>query len=118
MPVKLLTDDMDFTPECERALGEIFDRYDRDGDDALNEAELQAFARFTNGSEFSTEELADIRTNLVCTDAGALLKEGFLQLYHLQTAVGDDDETWRDLRKHGYDDCLQLRPDNTADRHV
>ncbi|KAJ2709183.1 hypothetical protein H4R19_004381 [Coemansia spiralis] len=65
---------------------------------------------------FSSSELADIRTNLACTDSGALLKAGFLQLYHLQASVDDDeddnnDETWRDLQKHGYDDNLRLVQD-------
>ncbi|KAJ1888049.1 hypothetical protein LPJ66_008771, partial [Kickxella alabastrina] len=49
MAVELLQDDMEFTPKCEAALGEIFDRYDKDRDGELNEQELQAFATFTNG---------------------------------------------------------------------
>lgn len=46
-------DNMEFTPECEAALNEIFSRYDKDKDGALNEEELQAFAQFTNGKPVS-----------------------------------------------------------------
>ncbi|KAJ2125491.1 hypothetical protein IW147_000840 [Coemansia sp. RSA 720] len=109
MPVELLTEDLDFTPECERALLEIFARYDKDHDGALNDTELQAFAIFTNGHEFSETELEDIRNYLKCTDKRWLLKEGFLQMYSLQTASGDSDETWKDLEKHGYNRDLILR---------
>ncbi|KAI9479774.1 hypothetical protein LPJ78_003395 [Coemansia sp. RSA 989] len=109
MPVKLLTEDLDFTPECEKALVEIFTRYDKDKDGALNDEELQAFAKFTNGTEFTTDELADIREHLECNDKEWLLQEGFMQLYSLQTTSGDSEETWKDLRKHGYDDNLKLK---------
>ncbi|KAI7830900.1 hypothetical protein BX661DRAFT_90361 [Kickxella alabastrina] len=109
MAVELLQDDMEFTPKCEAALGEIFDRYDKDRDGALNEQELQAFATFTNGEPFSTVDLNDIRSNLDCTDDGSLLKGGFIQLYSLQTNAGDDEETWRDIKKHGYNDNLDLQ---------
>ncbi|KAJ1757086.1 hypothetical protein LPJ77_006616 [Coemansia sp. RSA 2523] len=109
MPVELLTEDLDFTPECERALLEIFTRYDKDKDGALNDTELQAFATFTNGHNFSSTELEDIRTYLKCTKEGWLLKEGFLQMYSLQSASGDLDETWKDLEKHGYTKDLVLK---------
>ncbi|KAJ1878242.1 hypothetical protein H4R99_008522 [Coemansia sp. RSA 1722] len=104
MPVDLIQDDMEFTPECEAALVEIFSRYDKDNDGALNDEEIQAFAKYTNEAE-----LEEIRDNLDCREEdGALLKGGFLQLYSLQTNAGDEEETWKDLKKHGYDDSLQL----------
>ncbi|KAJ2803303.1 hypothetical protein H4R21_002085 [Coemansia helicoidea] len=108
MRAELLDEDGDLSPACKQALYEIFDRYDKDGDGALNDAEIQAFARDTNGSEFSRGELDEIRGHLECTDDGALCREGFLELYHLQTSAGDEDETWKDLKKHGYDDSLRL----------
>ncbi|KAJ2157867.1 hypothetical protein GGF46_004203 [Coemansia sp. RSA 552] len=110
MPVDLLTEELDLTPKCEAALGEIFDRYDLDKDGALNNAELTAFAQFTNGKPFAESELADIRMYLQCRQTDqALLREGFIQLYSLQIGAGDLDETWRDLHKHGYDDQLELK---------
>ncbi|KAJ1820570.1 hypothetical protein GGH91_002493 [Coemansia sp. RSA 2671] len=108
MRAELLQDNLEFTAKCEQALAEIFERYDLDKDGALNDEEIQAFATFTNGSPFTESDLADIRTNLDCNEQGALLKGGFLQLYSLQTNAGDDDETWADLKKHGYNDRLEL----------
>ncbi|KAJ2889968.1 hypothetical protein IWW38_004392 [Coemansia aciculifera] len=108
MRVELLQDNLELSPKCEAALTEIFERYDKDRDGALNDSEIQAFAMFTNGSPFTEVDLADIRTNLDCTEDGALLKCGFLQLYSLQTNAGDDDETWADLEKHGYNSDLEL----------
>ncbi|KAJ2742117.1 hypothetical protein GGI20_004707 [Coemansia sp. BCRC 34301] len=108
MRVELLQDNLEFTTKCETALTEIFERYDIDKDGALNDKEIQAFATFTNGSPFTEADLADIRTNLDCTKDGALLKGGFLQLYSLQTNAGDEDETWADLEKHGYNSELEL----------
>ncbi|KAJ1665476.1 hypothetical protein IW140_003200 [Coemansia sp. RSA 1813] len=108
MAVDLLQDDMEFTPKCEAALVEIFERYDKDKDGALNDAELKAFAVFTNGEPFTAVDLEDIRGNLKCTENGDLKREGFLQMYSLQTNAGDDDETWKDLKKHGYNEKLDL----------
>ncbi|KAJ2864408.1 hypothetical protein GGI22_001730 [Coemansia erecta] len=108
MAVDLLRDDMEFTPKCEAALIEIFERYDKDKDGALNDAELTAFATFANGEPFTEADLEDIRDHLKCTKDGSLLREGFLQMYSLQTNAGDEDETWKDLKKHGYNEELEL----------
>ncbi|KAI9501558.1 hypothetical protein GGI26_002082 [Coemansia sp. RSA 1358] len=108
MAVELVQDDMELTPGCEAALNEIFERYDKDEDGALNYEELQAFATFTNGEPFSENDLEDIRTNLECTNDGKLLREGFMQMYSLQTNAGDEDETWKDLKMHGYNAELKL----------
>ncbi|KAJ1646404.1 hypothetical protein LPJ64_002098 [Coemansia asiatica] len=91
MPAELLQDDMEFTAECEAALVEIFSRYDEDKDGALNEQEIQSFAKENDG---------------------ALLMSGFIQLYSLQTNAGDEEETWNDLKKHGYNDKLELAKKN------
>ncbi|PIA12650.1 hypothetical protein COEREDRAFT_83988 [Coemansia reversa NRRL 1564] len=108
MSASLLNKDMDLTPGFRNALCEIFGRYAKKNAGFLNEDELQEFAKFTNSTPFSSEELKEICENLKCTKEGFLLKEGFIQLYHLQTASGDDEETWKDLKKHGYDNYLKL----------
>jgi len=41
------------------------------------------------------------------TDTGCLTFKGFLQVYQLQTE-NDEEETWRDLSKHGFDRNLRL----------
>ncbi|KAJ1719154.1 hypothetical protein LPJ53_006029 [Coemansia erecta] len=116
MPVDLVTDDMEFTPKCEAALVHIFNLYDKDKDGALNDKEIQEFSTFTNGKKFTKEELAEIREHLDCRESdNALLRGGFLQLYSLQTNAGDDDETWKDLKKHGFNDKLDLvKPTGTV----
>ncbi|KAJ1982099.1 hypothetical protein H4R34_001829 [Dimargaris verticillata] len=107
-PVALLNEDGDLSAQLEQALKEIFARYDQDKDGALKLEELHAFARFCNGEPFSQDEVDEILEYFDTTDDGkALTLEGFYQLYQLQTASGRDEETWRDLRKHDYNDQLQ-----------
>ncbi|RKP08082.1 hypothetical protein THASP1DRAFT_16140 [Thamnocephalis sphaerospora] len=100
-------DDDYFTPACEAALKEIFHRFDKDGDGALSDAELAAFATATNGEPFDEATLEEIRDNFDVTEAGALTLRGFIELYTLQT-TSEPEETWNDLRKHGYNDQLEL----------
>ncbi|KAJ1974672.1 hypothetical protein H4R35_003501 [Dimargaris xerosporica] len=115
-PTALLNDDGDLSAQLEQALNEIFARYDQDQDGALKLEELQAFARFSNGEPFSQDEVDEILEYFDTTDDGkALTLEGFYQLYQLQTASGRDEETWRDLRKHGYNDQLQRKDDAPKD---
>ncbi|KAJ1909895.1 hypothetical protein IWQ60_010932 [Tieghemiomyces parasiticus] len=107
--VPLLDEDGDLTPEFDRALVEIFGRYAKTNPESLDEAELRAYSTFCNGTPFSDDDLEDILGNLDSTEDGKRLTvAGFVQLYHLQTAGGDEEETWRDLRKHGYDSQLRL----------
>lgn len=48
-----------------------------------------------------------MKTFLDTTPAGHLTWSGFIQLYQLQTE-NDPEETWADLKTHGYDDSLKL----------
>ncbi|PVV00538.1 hypothetical protein BB560_005078, partial [Smittium megazygosporum] len=100
--IDLLTEDLDITDKLENALVEIFKRYDKDKDNVLNKEELAEFATFSNGHPFSPEEIKEIQEFFDCDDAGNLSKGGFIQMYALQTTSGDEDETWKDLLKHGY----------------
>ncbi|OMJ19630.1 Mitochondrial Rho GTPase [Smittium culicis] len=105
----LVTDDFDITEALEAALNEIFSRYDKDNDGFLNDSELDNFATFTNGQPFTPEEKADISENLDCSETtGHLSLSGFIQMYALQTCAGDEQETWKDLLKHGYNSNLLL----------
>lgn len=104
-----------FLPKAESALEEIFRRFDsthagqatadfdsmeRTPKDALcwTTVDIQAFARATNGQEFSTEELLEIKENLTHDDQGRLTCTGFCDFYHLQT-TSHPDETWKDLKR-------------------
>jgi hypothetical protein len=115
-----------FLPAAEGALEEIFRRFDsthkgkataqegaeeeRTPRDSLcwTLSDTQSFARTTNGKEFSTEELMEIKENLTHDSEGRLTLQGFLDFYHLQT-TSHPDETWKDLKKLGYDHQLQLK---------
>ncbi|KAI8820679.1 uncharacterized protein EV422DRAFT_567574 [Fimicolochytrium jonesii] len=101
----LLTISDTWTPAAERALREIFARFDVDKDGALSPAEVDDFAVATNGEKFSEDTHSELTTYFECTDDGKLTLEGFMDMYHLQT-LSDEAETWKDLRKLGYDDQL------------
>ncbi len=95
----------DFTEKCRQALTEIFQRFDLDKDGSLNEAELDAYAMVCNEKVLSQEEKGEIKTYFKLDEKGNLTLEGFLDMYHMQTSA-DPKETWKDLRKFGYDKKL------------
>lgn len=107
-----------FLPRAEEAFEEIFRRFDSGhpltAQPAAEKltlgwslADTQRFAMATNGREFGTEELIEIADNLEHNSKGQLTLQGFLDFYHLQT-TSHPDETWKDLKKLGYDDKLEL----------
>ncbi|KAI8058154.1 hypothetical protein BDF22DRAFT_664195 [Syncephalis plumigaleata] len=96
-----------FTPACESALTEIFKRFDKDNDGALSLEELNAFAEATNGEAFTEETLDEIKESFDVNDQNDLTLRGFLEMYTLQT-TSEPEETWKDLRKLGYNEQLTL----------
>ncbi|KAF9998151.1 hypothetical protein BGZ80_000168 [Entomortierella chlamydospora] len=106
-PPTLVDEEGALTQECEDALVAIFKNYDLDKDGALSKAELDAFARDTNGDVFDEDTRAEISEFLDLDDKGQLTLKGFLQMYNLQTS-SEPSETWKDLQKHGYDTKLKL----------
>ncbi|KAI8350495.1 hypothetical protein B0O80DRAFT_457928 [Mortierella sp. GBAus27b] len=107
VPPALVDEEGALTQECEDALVALFRKYDRDNDGALNNSELNAFAKDTNGSPFNEDSLAEIREFFDLDDKNNLTLKGFLQMYNLQTS-SEPEETWKDLQKHGYDTNLRL----------
>ncbi|KAK0549429.1 hypothetical protein OC845_003134 [Tilletia horrida] len=73
----------------------------------LSDAALDRFAFETNGAPFGAESKAEILEFLDVDEQGRLTFEGFLSMYSLQTE-NDEDETWRDLTTHGFDNNLEL----------
>jgi len=73
----------------------------------LSEDDLQRWAVDTNGEPFSEETREEVVESFDVTDDGNLTFKGFLQLYQLQTE-NDEAETWKDLRKHNFDEELNL----------
>ncbi|RKP14525.1 hypothetical protein BJ684DRAFT_8456 [Piptocephalis cylindrospora] len=102
----LLEEDGDISPKFEAALRAMFKCHDRDQDGALCPAELDAFATLTNGEPFDEDTLVELHENFDLNDQGWLTLKGFFQLYFLQTE-GEPEETWKDLKAHGFDRDLE-----------
>ncbi|KDR81516.1 hypothetical protein GALMADRAFT_239512 [Galerina marginata CBS 339.88] len=73
----------------------------------LSGDDLQRWAVDTNGEPFSEETREEVVESFDVTEDGNLTFKGFLQLYQLQTE-NDEAETWKDLRKHGFNQKLSL----------
>ena len=91
-----------------KVIEEIFLRHDKDNDGALNDSELDSFAITCNGKPFDKESKAEIKDNFDVDSKNNLTQKGFFEMYNLQTN-GDPGETLKDLKKHGYDDNLNLK---------
>ncbi|KAJ3286271.1 hypothetical protein HK104_009119 [Borealophlyctis nickersoniae] len=104
--VELLDGEDQFTPDAQAALLEIFARFDKDKDGALNRAELDEFAIASNGEKFDEASVRELLEAFDNQD-GKLTKDGFLDMFHLQT-LSEEEETRKDLLKHGYNEKLEL----------
>jgi Ca2+-binding EF-hand superfamily protein len=104
MAIELLGEDGDLTPNFESVLSDIFDRFDIDRDGRFSLEELKSFALAANGTALSDDDVEQITGFFDCVD-GMLTKAGFSDMYHTQTS-GDEPETWKDLKKLGYNDQL------------
>ncbi len=110
--ITLIDDDTDeFHPKCKAALEEIFHRFDIDQDGALNDRELDQFALACNGNPFSESDRQQIKEFFDINQQESLTEKGFLEMYHTQTSA-EPKETWRDLRKLGYNNNLELATTN------
>jgi len=85
----------------------VFDHFDQDHDDALDEKELEAFYQTVNGEPLNPAVVDFLTRNFSIDSKGHLTREGFMEFYLSQTA-GEPSETWNDLEKLGFD--KQLNP--------
>lgn len=111
--VELLEDDGECTRAFKHALVELFARFDVDGNKLLSEAELKAFSKAANEDEreFTEAELLEIREYFDWKegpDGSGLSLRGWMQMYMTQTQ-GEEEETWKDLRRLGYNGQLKMR---------
>ncbi|KJE92276.1 hypothetical protein CAOG_03278 [Capsaspora owczarzaki ATCC 30864] len=108
--VALIVDDY-LSEDLQEVLTRIFARFDRDGDHAWNRQELDSFVFATNQQHVTDQFWRAIRQNFTCNARGHLLQEGLFEFYLRQT-LDDPEETWKDMRTHGFDSFL--RSDETA----
>jgi len=120
LSVQLLDDEGDITKKFEQCLSHIFAKYCTPSPTEsamglrstpkgaiMDEAALDQWAKDTNGEPFSKETKEELLEYIDMTDAGDLTFQGFLQIYALQTE-NDEEETYRDLAKHGFNRNLEL----------
>ncbi|KAF9052956.1 hypothetical protein BJ165DRAFT_1339454 [Panaeolus papilionaceus] len=119
--VSLLDEEGDITIQFEKCLAHIFAKFctptvenpasgnaflTPPPDACLTASGLDAWAIATNGEPL-TQEAKDELEFLDVNDDGHLTFKGFLQLYQLQSE-NDEEETWKDLGKHGFDRTLNF----------
>ncbi|PPQ70955.1 hypothetical protein CVT24_009955 [Panaeolus cyanescens] len=121
MAASLLDEEGDITPQFERCLAHIFAKFcspavERPVDGkvfltppanaCLTGTGLDEWAIATNGEPLAQESKDELEF-LDVNDDGHLTFKGFLQLYQLQSE-NDEEETWKDLQKHGFDRTLNF----------
>jgi len=106
LPGILMDDNGELSQLFVVALKEIFTRFDKDKDGSLNDEELDDFSRICNGEPFEEDSKQEIKSFFDVDEDSNLTLQGFLDMYHSQTS-SEPQETWKDLKKMGYDDQLQ-----------
>ncbi|CAO3688582.1 hypothetical protein G6F70_006663 [Rhizopus microsporus] len=99
---ELLTEDNQLSEALKQALLEIFNKFDKDQDGALNSKELDQFIFTTNGTHPPPAFLRQMGLRFGANAKGWLTREGFLAFY-LEQTLDDPSETRNDLGVHGYD---------------
>jgi len=94
-------------PKFVAALNEIFKRFDKNNDGALDETELNALHLVTNLTPISPSEWKFFRQHFEVDRNRNLTLNGFVNFY-ISQALGDVDEVWKDLKALGYDNELAL----------
>ncbi|EFA79529.1 hypothetical protein PPL_07580 [Heterostelium album PN500] len=112
LPRLLDNDDDFFIDKAEKALREIFSRYDADNDGMLTIDELNKFAIKCNGKPFDQDSIDSILEAFEC-EQGKLTIRGFLEMYYMQS-ISEPEETWRDIMAHNYNTKLDLQVESSS----
>lgn len=115
----LLDEDGTITEQFENVLKRIFLKYrtpkPAESNSAslpptafISQASLDKWATDTNGAPLPEEQKEEIREYMDVNEDGNLTLKGFMQIYQLQTE-NDENETWKDLQKHGFDRTLKFQ---------
>ncbi|XP_037946259.1 mitochondrial Rho GTPase-like [Teleopsis dalmanni] len=111
-----IMDQQDLTPECKRALWRIFKICDIDGDNYLNDYEINLFQEQCFGIPLQPNILTDVKAIIKQHLPDGIYKEsitfrGFLLLHCLFIQRGRSETTWACLRSYGYNDHLDICPE-------
>ncbi|XP_061341366.1 mitochondrial Rho GTPase 2-like [Gastrolobium bilobum] len=118
------------TDRCVRALRRIFVLFDRDMDDALNDAELNEFQVRCFNAPLQSSEIAGVKTVVQQkvpegVNSLGLTFPGFIYIHNMFLRKGRPETLWAVLRNFGYDNDLKLQDDflpvpskNSSDQSV
>eukprot|EP01103_Thecamoeba_quadrilineata_P011819 TRINITY_DN2914_c0_g1_i2.p2 TRINITY_DN2914_c0_g1~~TRINITY_DN2914_c0_g1_i2.p2 ORF type:complete len:117 (-),score=27.96 TRINITY_DN2914_c0_g1_i2:61-411(-) len=99
---------LDLSTKFQKVLKKVFERFDIDKNGVLSREELLHFFKTCNDQDTDFDDFyQNLTACFECNNDGALTEKGFLDMYHLQTS-GDEEETWKDIHKWGYNDQLEL----------
>lgn len=107
------------TSRCRLALSEIFRLSDHDGDELMNDQEINLFQENCFGTPLKQDALEDLK-NIIRQSiidgivANSLTLDGFLFLHALSIDKGRRNFTWQVLRKHKYDNQLNLKAEDSS----
>ncbi|XP_037946253.1 mitochondrial Rho GTPase-like isoform X2 [Teleopsis dalmanni] len=108
-----LMEEQDLTPACKKALVRIFKICDIDGDNLLNDYELNLFQRRCFNTPLQPQILDEVKSVIqknspdgIYNDAVTL--KGFLFLHCLFIQRGRNETTWAVLRRFGYNEQLEM----------
>ncbi|XP_013113846.1 mitochondrial Rho GTPase isoform X2 [Stomoxys calcitrans] len=109
-------DEQDLTPACKKSLVRIFKICDIDGDNLLNDYELNLFQRRCFNTPLQPQILDEVKAVIqkniqdgIYNDSVTL--KGFLFLHCLFIQRGRNETTWAVLRRFGYNEQLEMSKD-------
>lgn len=108
----LIGKDGNLSRDFEAVLTKLFISFlENPTDKALTLENLKKFSMICNdGKPFSDEEIKEIQTYFQCDENKGLTLKGFKDMYHTQSSA-EPMETWRDMKKLGFDKDLLERRD-------
>ncbi|XP_017140810.1 mitochondrial Rho GTPase isoform X2 [Drosophila miranda] len=108
-----MMEDQELTPACKKSLVRIFKICDIDGDNLLNDYELNLFQRRCFNTPLQPQILDEVKAVIqknvpdgIYNDAVTL--KGFLFLHCLFIQRGRNETSWAVLRRFGYNDQLEM----------
>lgn len=111
-----ILEENELTPACKKALMRIFKICDIDGDNLLNDYELNLFQRRCFNTPLQPQILDEVKVVIqknvpdgIFNDAVTL--KGFLFLHCLFIQRGRNETTWAVLRRFGYNEQLEMCKD-------